>query len=156
MEVSQVAISITQIEDELQSCKQDLEKARDRRKQAQSDEQTMERKYDALSTLFALMNGNGAMLPQQSAAEMLETPKPETTDSSGENTNKTALILELVVKSGQTGITAVDIWKKLQADSVKMHRNYLYAVLDRLIEQDKIVERRGKYYRKEPVDKASE
>jgi len=154
-----MAISIHQLQEELASCRKGLDKARQRRKEAVLDEQVMERKHDALNTLLSVMKGNGATLLPSTSVSDDQQPSGQKVAEESPN-NKTQQIFQLVASSGESGVTAVDIWKQLQkqfeTSGTKMHRNYLYAVLDRLGEQGKISERRGKYYRKEAEEKASE
>lgn len=51
-----------------------------------------------------------------------------------------------VIKSAPNGITAVDVWKRITQSGLSMRRNYLYAVLNRLVEKKECEFKGQKYF----------
>jgi hypothetical protein len=131
-----MAITSEMIREELEATGKELQKARKKREEAVQHEVRMQRRHDALREL--LSNTGGA---QQEA--VLPTPDAPTEK---EPVNKTDMIHKIITNSGARGASPVDIWNAVQKSNTQMHRNYVYAVLDRLRAGGRVVERNGKYF----------
>jgi len=65
-----------------------------------------------------------------------------------EDLNKVDWIDGLIAASGTMGIAPPEIMKAAEKDHIKMHPNYPYVVLRKLVEKERAVKRRGRYYKK--------
>lgn len=74
-----------------------------------------------------------------------ETAQLSSTSDDGNGTNKTAVIRSIIRAAGSRGITAKQIWRGVEAQGTKMPRNYLYAVLTRLVNNGSL-HRHGEIY----------
>jgi hypothetical protein len=69
--------------------------------------------------------------------------------SEGADINRVNWMAGLIAASGTLGITPPEILKAAERDGIKLHRNYPYIVLRKLVDKDRAVKRRGRYYKKE-------
>ena len=58
--------------------------------------------------------------------------------------NKTDLVYAMV-REHMDGLTPPDIYRGVQKLGIEVHRNYVYSILNRLVQRGKIRQRRGKY-----------
>jgi hypothetical protein len=68
--------------------------------------------------------------------------------TASEALNKVEWIDGLIAASGTMGIAPPEIMKAAEKDQIKMHPNYPYVVLRKLVEKERAVKRRGRYYKK--------
>lgn len=68
----------------------------------------------------------------------------------GGGINKTDFIRQIVKKNQDFGIGAADIYRAFGSAGIGLNRNYIYAVLNRLVERGEIRKRGGKVF---PVDR---
>lgn len=66
-----------------------------------------------------------------------------------EELNKVDWIDGLIEASGTLGVAPPEIMKAAEKQQMKMHPNYPYVVLRKLVEKGRAVKRRGRYYKKE-------
>jgi len=130
-----MTITPEMIREELEEADRELQKAKKRREEAVKHEARIQRRHDALREL--LTNTGGAVH---------DDAVPPLDDGEQRHVNKTDMIYKLIASSGAKGVTPVDIWKAVQKSNTQMHRNYVYAVLDRLKSGGRVVERSGKYF----------
>lgn len=69
-----------------------------------------------------------------------------------EGINKTDFIREIVKRNQDHGISAADIFRAFKVAGIRLHRNYIYSVLNRLVERGEIERRERKVF---PVDKGT-
>jgi hypothetical protein len=79
--------------------------------------------------------------PAAPAQFTLQQPADE--EDKDEGANKTEMIRD-VLRKHPAGATPADVWKALQGQ-IKQ-RNYVYSVLKRLKDRNKVTTRRGKYF----------
>ncbi len=67
-------------------------------------------------------------------------------DHHEESSNKTDFAWQTIFKRGETGTTTDELYKAFAAAGIQVRKPYLYSILMRLREKQKIRARRGKYY----------
>ncbi len=90
----------------------------------------------------AQRTGRQAQVAQSSPAA---TATPLAPVAANGDMNVTEFIRELIANSAN-GITAVDIWKKVHEKRSDVARNYIYAVLSRLVSRDFATLREHRYF----------
>jgi hypothetical protein len=88
----------------------------------------------------------GGTLQVGTPANFALTPKPtvEAQDAEGQGANKTELIHN-VIRQSPAGVSPAEIWRAVKNQIT--HRPYVYSVLKRLKDKNKVgVRRNGKYY----------
>ena len=68
--------------------------------------------------------------------------------ASGEDLSKVDWIDGLIAASGTMGLAPPEIMKAAEKEQIKMHPNYPYVVLRKLVQKDRVVKLRGRYYKK--------
>jgi hypothetical protein len=75
---------------------------------------------------------------------------PEVTQNSepGDAVNRVSWILNFVEQSGSVGMIPPDASRAAAEAGIRMHSNYPYTALKVLLKRDKIIKRKGRYYKK--------
>src|ERR1700687_5851106 len=117
-----MAFTPEQIRRELEETERRLEDAAKKRKDAETVEKRIEAERDAYRVL----------LGDTATARVAVSGNNSGPENDGETTNKTDAIRAIIRDAGTAGASAIDIWRNVQRSGPEMHRNYIYAVLNRL------------------------
>jgi hypothetical protein len=165
-EVTKLRNSILSLTEEMEAAKQELESAQKQRIYAQQVEAQWASEVESLTTLIELRRkrlGISAPDPTQESdgqqrlelMEMdesriaIETPPEGRTDDSGTTeVNRVNWIQSLVEQSGIRGISPQEILAQAATVNLSMHPNYPYVVLLKLMRQDRIAKRGGRYFKR--------
>jgi len=107
------------------------------------EEQALGAQLMALKTIReGELKGNGHSTVPPENAKQVSTSLPTNGHKNDKSVRVT--ILRYIRESGDPGITRKDIAARLEADKIKVHRNYPYVVISKLKEKDLIDERNQK------------
>ena len=142
-----------QLAQKVEECRAAMKDAEARRIAAAADE---ERAQKALKGYEAALEyerqkdaPQGALAQTSSDSELggifddfLEDVEPEVDATAG----KAAFIREFIGKHNGTGVTPAEIYSAVEAAGIKLHRNYVYSVLQRGKSNGTIQSRQGRYF----------
>jgi len=150
---------------ELEEARRALASAEKQRLYAQEIENQLAAEVEHLAKLIEIRRKRlGPSDDERAVAESnqprlaLRTEEPVEEDSSvseggadnrEDDINRVRWIESLVKQSGVSGVSPPEVSEAARRAGVKMHKNYPYVVLKKLIEKGLIVKRRGRYYKKE-------
>lgn len=152
-------ISIEALEGDLAYAEHQLSKAREATARANEAEVQWQTEVTGLSNLIRirkqrltptvakdiLIDDNLKVLDGMDGGTLGTTVNGDGTDG---ELNKVDWIDGLVAASGTMGIAPPEIMKAAESQRVKMHPNYPYVVLRKLVAKDRVMKRRGRYYKK--------
>jgi hypothetical protein len=81
-----------------------------------------------------------------STAVRAEPHTPVSEDMGDASRNKAGFIRDFIEKHKAVGVKPAEIYSAVQAAGIKLHRNYVYSVLQRGKAAGTVRERRGKYF----------
>lgn len=67
---------------------------------------------------------------------------------SGRDVNRVRWIEQAVAASGAVGMMPPEIFRAAEKEGLHMNKNYPYIVLRKLMEQERVIKRRGRYYKR--------
>ena len=164
-ERSHLLDSIANFRQELEWAKRKLEEATKNRLRAHEEEDQWHAEVTSLQKLIEVRekrlspDTTGSPTPQSVEQVRLATESRMDPDIGGkpdshanaEGMNRVEWITGLVAASGTRGIAPPEILEKARGIGLKMHPNYPYVVLRKLIDRATIVKKGGRYYRKESL-----
>lgn len=150
-------LSIEALERDLANAERELEKATTDRLRAEQIEGQWSTEVTSLKNLIQVRQQrlNPVVAKNIAVGDALHIRTDHDSSSSAvngkgaEDLNKVDWIDGLIAASGTLGVAPPEIMKAAQKSQIKMHPNYPYVVLRKLVEKDRIVKRRGRYYKKE-------
>jgi hypothetical protein len=138
-----MALDEVQIRAQLREEESKLHEANKRREDATAECRQLDKRCQALRVLLEEEDSDHGK--QASVASQPEAVQLLGVSDNGRELNKTAAIRSILRTAGSRGVTAVQIWRDIEAQSIKMPRNYVYAVLSRLVDNGS-VQRNGDVY----------
>jgi|ERR1035441_1864368 chromosome segregation ATPase len=165
-ERNRLAESISTLEKELKEAQRELTKAEHNRLRAMDIETQWHAEVTSLQKLIEVRQkrlnpeapNEGAPLATQerrgteagAGGEVLAVSSDgDEAHEASDTVNRVQWINAAVVASGTVGITPPEILRQASKVNLKMHKNYPYIVLHKLVEREKVVKRRGRYYKKD-------
>jgi hypothetical protein len=151
-------ISIDALEGDLAYAERELAKATEATARANEAELQWQTEVTGLRNLIRIRkqrmspgvaNSVAAVSDDQTSLASEVTALPVGPPKDDEDVNKVDWIDGLIAASGTAGIAPPEIMKTAEKQLIKMHPNYPYVVLRKLVEKGRAVKRRGRYYKKE-------
>jgi hypothetical protein len=142
-----MALSPEILRDELVGVRKEIENAKREKDEAEARYNKLMQEEKALITLLSGRD------EQTKGLEILPSPQqtyfqdiisaPESTDEAV--VNKTEVIRQIIREHGVSGASPADVWRGVQKRNIQMHRNYVYAVLARLVDKNEVTQHDGRY-----------
>jgi hypothetical protein len=157
-------IRLAQLEQELAYSKEEFATASKQRAYAEEIERQWEVEVNSLTNLIenrrrrmGQADTGAAISRDQSELDLGSTlassaangSSPHEGGSESDNVNRVDWIYKFTEESGTRGIKPPDVLPAASRVGIKMHKNYPYVVLNKLLERELVVKRRGRYYKKE-------
>ena len=114
---------------------------------ARNDMQQATARYETWTAVLAKYNlAHPSKNGTQVAAIHDAAKAPGTGEDDDDETNKTQLVLDAVVKAHQTGVRPATVYSALRGHGVMISRNYVYSVLGRLEKRGKVQHKSKRWY----------
>jgi hypothetical protein len=129
---------------ELGEAKEAMQKADTDAMAAETLAASLRQKYHALSILVQQDQARG-LTPKDAIPPAVTDPSDVKEDA----TNLVDWIYKAVADSGKLGIIPPDVFRKAEKAGIKMHPNYPYIVLKKLVARGRVIKRGSRYSERE-------